>query len=233
MILFYTPDISDDFFTLNEEESRHCRTVLRLTQGDSIYLTDGKGTLYQAQIIDAQSRRVIVEVTQKTEEYGKRNYRVHMAVAPTKNIERFEWFLEKATEIGVDEITPLLCEHSERKQIRPDRLEKVITSAVKQSLKAYHPVINDLADFRKFVNQNLNGQRFLAHLEEENPILLKNACIPGEDVTILIGPEGDFSPSELVMAGNQNWKTVSLGSSRLRTETAAIAACHTVYFINL
>lgn len=232
MILFYSPGISDGINTLNEEESRHCRTVLRLTEGDMIHITNGSGTLYEARILDAKSKLVTVEMVSRTDEFGKRSYRLHMAVAPTKNIERFEWFLEKATEIGVDEITPILCEHSERKQIRIDRLEKVITSAVKQSLKAYHPNINELKEFRKFISEPATGQRFIAHLEESAPLLLKHACRPGEETTIIIGPEGDFSPSELEFARTSGWKTVSLGASRLRTETAAVSACSLVSFIN-
>jgi 16S rRNA (uracil1498-N3)-methyltransferase len=232
VILFFTPDISTGIYSLNEEESRHCRTVLRLRKGDIIHLTNGKGTLFESRILDAGSRQVTVEVINQHDECGKRNYRLHMAVAPTKNIDRFEWFLEKATEIGVDEITPLICEHSERRQLRIDRLEKVITSAVKQSLKAYHPVIHEMTAFGKFIAEKRNGRLFIAHLEENNPQLLKNLYCSDQDVTLLIGPEGDFSQPELDLAINSGYQCVSLGNSRLRTETAAVAACHTIFLLN-
>jgi 16S rRNA (uracil1498-N3)-methyltransferase len=232
MHLFYTPDISTGIYTLPEEESRHCQKVLRLHEGDKIHLTDGRGNLFEARIADAKSRQVLVEVTHKQEEHGKRRYRLHMAVAPTKNIDRFEWFLEKATEIGVDEITPLLCDHSERKAVRSDRLVKVITSAVKQSLKAYHPLLNDMMPFREFISKERPGQQFIGHLSENDPVPLQSIYRPGTDVTILIGPEGDFSEQEMSSALQGSYQCVSLGNSRLRTETAAVVACHTIYLLN-
>jgi 16S rRNA (uracil1498-N3)-methyltransferase len=231
--LFYTPDINDGLYSLSEDESRHCKMVLRLREGDIIHLTDGKGTLFEARIIDARSRQVAVETISRQDGYGRRKYSLHMAVAPTKNIDRFEWFLEKATEIGVDEITPLICEHSERRQLRTDRLEKVITAAVKQSLKAYHPVLNPLADYKKFITARREGQLFIAHLEESNPVLLQKVYHKGGDATILIGPEGDFSDKEIDSALKASYHRVSLGDSRLRTETAGIAACHTVAMLNV
>ena len=233
MNLFYTPDITSSYYSLNEEESRHCQKVLRLHEGEIIHLTDGRGTLFEARIIDSRSRQVSVEVTGKRENYGKRDYRLHLAVAPTKNIDRFEWFLEKATEIGVDEITPLVCEHSERRHLRIDRLEKVITSAVKQSLKAYHPVLQPMADFKKFISVKRKGRLFIAHLEESDPVLLQKVYKKSNDVTILIGPEGDFSESEMASAIAASYQCISLGSSRLRTETAAVVACHTIEMLNV
>jgi 16S rRNA (uracil1498-N3)-methyltransferase len=232
MNLFYTPDIASNYYSLNEEESRHCQKVLRLHEGDLIHLTDGKGTLYEACIIDARSRQVAVEVASRMENYGRRYYSLHLAVAPTKNIDRFEWFLEKATEIGVDEITPLICEHSERRQLRNDRLEKIITSAVKQSLKAYHPVLHPLADYNKFIGEKREGQLFIAHLVENDPILLHKVYHKAGPVTILIGPEGDFSDAEIAVAIKASYQCISLGNSRLRTETAAVVACHAVAMIN-
>lgn len=232
MNLFYTPDINSGIYSLNQEESRHCRTVLRLDEGDIVYLTDGKGTLYESRIIDSRSKLVTVEIIDRKYNYNRRNYRLHLAVAPTKNIDRFEWFIEKATEIGIDEITPLICDHSERRQLRTDRLLKVITSAVKQSLKAYHPVLNEIKDFRAFITEERMNQKFIAHLEVNNPVFLKEVCRIGTDVTILIGPEGDFSTDELSSALSAGYQCVSLGNSRLRTETAAIAACHTVFLVN-
>jgi 16S rRNA (uracil1498-N3)-methyltransferase len=233
MILFYTPDIIDEIFTLNEEESRHCQKVLRLREGDIINLTDGKGTLFEAKIIDANSRQVAVAVTSRQENYGKREFHLHLAVAPTKNIDRFEWFLEKATEIGIDEITPLICRYSERRQLRTDRLNKVITAAVKQSLKAFHPVLNPAADFDRFIAEKRKGQLFIAHLDDHEPVLLQHVCQKAMDATILIGPEGDFSHDEIASALQASFQCVSLGSSRLRTETAAVVACHTVAMLNV
>lgn len=233
MNLFYTPDISSNFYSLNEEESRHCQKVLRLHEGDLIQLTDGRGTIYQAQIVNSRGRQVAVEVISSQEKYGIRNYHLHLAVAPTKNIDRFEWFLEKATEIGVDEITPLICEHSERRQLRIDRLEKIITSAVKQSLKAYHPVLHPMADYKNFILQKREGQLFIAHLEESNPVLLQKLYLKGSDATIMIGPEGDFSDTEVASAIKATYQCVSLGNSRLRTETAAVVACHAVAMLNV
>lgn len=232
MILFYTPDIISNLYSLNEEESRHCRMVLRLREGDVIHLTDGKGTLFESRIIDIRSKRVMTEVIERQDNYGKRNFRLHMAVAPTKNTERFEWFLEKATEIGIDEITPLVCEHSERKNVRTDRLNKVITAALKQSLKAYHPRLNEPVPFKQFIQLPHTGTKFVAHLEENNPVLLQNEYKKGTDALILVGPEGDFSDKELEIAKIKGFHVVSLGTSRLRTETAAIVACHTVNLLN-
>ena len=232
MNLFYTPDIISGIYTFNEEESRHCKMALRLREGDLVHLTDGRGKLYEALIIDSRSKLVTVEVVSLLDNVGQRNYRLHMAVAPTKNIDRFEWFLEKATEIGIDEITPLICEHSERRQLRTDRLNKVITSAVKQSLKAYHPVLNEMMDFRKFITKHGEEQLFIAHLDESNPVHLKQVYLRGSDAIILIGPEGDFSNEEISSALHTGYQCVSLGNSRLRTETAAVAACHSLYLLN-
>ena len=232
MNLFYTPDIVDGLYSLNEEESRHCRMVLRLREGDLVHLTDGKGTLFEARIIDAHSRQVTVNVTGQQDNFGRRGYRLHLAVAPTKNIDRFEWFLEKATEIGIDEITPLICEHSERRQLRNDRLEKVITAAVKQSLKTYHPVLHELIDFKKFIAAKYEGQLFIAHLDEIDPLPLQKIYQKGSDVTILIGPEGDFSDLEMASARKAFYRCISLGNSRLRTETAAVVACHSIQLLN-
>lgn len=232
MHLFYTPDISGNIYTLSEEESRHCQKVLRLKPGDTIHLTDGLGTMYEAMLVDIAGRQVTAEVTGKREGYGQRPYRLHLAVAPTKNIDRFEWFLEKATEIGVDEITPLLCEHSERKAVRHDRLYKVITSALKQSLKAYHPVLHEMTSFKEFVITKHPGQLFIAHLQEKDPVLLQHVYAKEQDATILIGPEGDFSPDELERARTSGFKCISLGNSRLRTETAAVVACHAISLLN-
>jgi 16S rRNA (uracil1498-N3)-methyltransferase len=263
MNLFYTPDILGNIYSLNEEESWHCQKVLRLHQGDIVYLTDGKGSLFEARISDLTGRKVTVEVISRQDGFGRRDYYLHMAVAPTKNIDRYEWFLEKVTEIGVDEITPLICDHSERRQLRTDRLEKVITAAVKQSLKAYLPKLNEPILFSKFLAARSPGfptpqvpaseasllpsfpasqlpnflanpptvKKYIAFITPGAP-LLKQLYPKGAPAIILIGPEGDFSPAEVEAATTSGYQVISLGKSRLRTETAAIAACHTIELIN-
>lgn len=228
MHLFYTPDILDNHYTLNETESKHCVRVLRLSKNDPIILIDGKGGWYEASISDANPKKCKVEITNHIREYGKRNHYLHMAVAPTKNIDRFEWFLEKATEIGVDEITPILCEHSERKVIKHDRLQKVIISAMKQSLKAYLPKLNPLTPFSDLLNVPFNGKKFIAHCYDQDKRELKREVNQSTSNLILIGPEGDFSEGEVQQAMGQKFVPVSLGESRLRTETAGVVACHTV-----
>ncbi len=232
MQLFYTPDIKTNIYTLNEIESKHCIKVLRLNVNDHIQLIDGKGNFYEAKIIDSNPKKCIVEIIETTKDFGKRNHYLHIAIAPTKNIDRFEWFLEKATEIGIDEITPILCEHSERKTIKAERLEKIIVSAIKQSIKAYKPKLNDLMNYSDFIQQNFNGVKYIAHCEENKKVLLKNTYSKGQNVIILIGPEGDFSPKEIDKAINNNFTEISLGENRLRTETAGVVACHTINLLN-
>lgn len=235
MQLFYADDISakEEFYTLNEEESKHCVRVLRMGQGDRFEVTDGRGTLFTVEIADADSRRCRVKIVETTEEYEKRGYFLQMAVAPTKNVERYEWFVEKAAEIWVDVITPLLCERSERRHLKTDRLEKIAVSAIKQCLKAYLPKIDELTSFKEFVKRPFDGKKFIAHIEkDEKRVLLKDVLTGGERVLILIGPEGDFSPEEIRLAHENGFTGLSLGTSRLRTETAAVAAVHSVAFIN-
>ena len=233
MQLFYTPDIAGETYVLNEEESRHCVRVLRLGEGDELRLTDGRGTLYTARIVSASPKRCEVRVTERREEYGERPCRLCLAVAPTKNTDRFEWFLEKATEIGVDRIVPLICDRSERRVLKTDRCTKVVTSAVKQSLKAYHPVLEEPVPFREAVRKPFDGDKFIAHCAESaEKRLLRDLVIPGRDVWVLVGPEGDFSPEEIARAKENGFREVSLGTSRLRTETAGVAACHTVALLN-
>ena len=232
MNLFYTSKINDDFHTLNEEESRHCKKVLRLKIGDSINLTDGVGGLFEAEIIDDSSKQLKVRIIKTSSEFGKRNFKLHIAIAPTKNISRFEWFLEKATEIGIDEITPLISNYSERKVVKNERLNKVITSAIKQSIKAYHPILNSTTNFKEFIKKEQNCQKFIAHCEDDKKENLKDLYKFGSDVLILIGPEGDFSRDEIELAKKAGFIPISLGESRLRTETAGIVACHTVNLIN-
>lgn len=232
MHIFYTPDITGATYTLDEPESKHCVRVLRLETDDEITLVDGLGGFYRARITDPNPKRCLVKIVHSELNYGRRNFGVHVAIAPTKNIERIEWFLEKVTEIGISRITPLLCHHSERKEIKHDRLEKVMVSAMKQSLKAYLPQLDKLTRFSDFIRQPFDGQKFIAHCEEQHRELLKNAVSPAGNYLILIGPEGDFSPEEIRMALDAGFVPVSLGHSRLRTETAGVVACHTFNLLN-
>ncbi len=232
MNIFYTPDIVGSSYTLDETESKHCIRVLRFSKGDSLIMVDGKGNKYEARISDPNPKKCSVDILSKTSDFEKRNYFLHVAIAPTKNIDRFEWFVEKATEIGVDEITPLLCEHSERKQVNIERIDKVIVSAMKQSLKAYKPVLNNLTNFGAFCRMDNQGLKFVAHCEEGEKNHLFDLVKPNERVTILIGPEGDFSVAEIEAAVKLGFKEVSLGNSRLRTETAGVVACEVIGIIN-
>jgi 16S rRNA (uracil1498-N3)-methyltransferase len=225
MHLFYTPDIDNSVYTFGPDESKHAIRVLRLSNGDTIYLTNGKGSLFQARIIQADTKKCVVQVDNEYEHYNKRAYHLHIAIAPTKNMKRFEWFLEKVTEIGVDEITPLICDHSERRNLRNDRLNKVIEAAMKQSLKTYHPYLHPLTSFSDFVNEESDSIKSIAICDERDKKHLKNVCGERDNLRIIIGPEGDFSSEEVTMALKNGYEPVSLGSSRLRTETAGVVAC--------
>lgn len=232
MALFFAPQIAEAPF-LNEEESLHCVKVLRLSQGDTIQVIDGIGTLYDARIVVPSPKRVEVEILAAHPDFGSHPYELHMAVAPTKNIDRFEWFVEKAVEIGVDSITPLLCRYSERKVIKLERLEKIAISAAKQSLKGKVPVIHSLTSIDQFLSEAPEGQRFIAHCHEDGErLLLSKQIQPGSVCSVLIGPEGDFSEEEVAKAMKTGFIPVSLGNSRLRTETAAVVATHTVTVLN-
>lgn len=232
MHIFYTPDLSGLSYTLNEDESKHCVRVLRLSENDTLVLVDGRGGFYEARIQDAHPKRCKVEIVKSTADYGQRRFNIHIAIAPTKNIDRFEWFLEKATEMGVDEITPLLCSNSERKVIKEDRLEKIMVSAMKQSLKAYLPKLNPLTSFNDFIRLNADADKYIAHCEDQQKVHLKNLVKSNQNTIVLIGPEGDFSSEEIKRALQNNYQPVSLGDSRLRTETAGVAAVHIVNLAN-
>lgn len=231
MQIFYTPDILVDP-VLPEEESGHCIRVLRLSEGDEILLTDGNGYFYKAAIRRAHPKHCEVSILESWQQPPLWKFRLHIAVAPTKNMDRMEWFAEKATEIGIDVITCLNCRFSERKEIKPARLEKIMVSAMKQSQKARLPQLEGMTDFKKFVVQPFEGRKFIAHCEEGVKPLLKEAYHAGEDILVLIGPEGDFSTEEIDLAMKNGFLPISLGKSRLRTETAALAACHTIQLIN-
>ncbi|NDW13216.1 16S rRNA (uracil(1498)-N(3))-methyltransferase [Bacteroides sp. 214] len=226
MHLFYAPDI-EKTHELPEEEARHCLKVLRLTEGEVITITDGKGHFYQAAIATAGSKRCLVNILERTTQEPLWEGHLHIAMAPTKNMDRNEWFAEKATEIGIDELTFLETRFSERKVIKTDRIEKIVVSAMKQSLKARLPIINEMTPFDRFIGQPHNGQKFIAHCYPGEKALLKELLQPGEDTLILIGPEGDFSEEEVKKALEQGFKPISLGKARLRTETAALVACMT------
>lgn len=226
MQLFYAPEITLPIYTLDEEESKHCVKVLRMRPGDELHITDGRGSMHRCKVVDDNAKHCTVEVVETIHEYEKPDYRLVMAVAPTKNIDRFEWFLEKATEVGVSEFYPIECDHSERRQVKHERQLRVVTSAVKQSLKAYHPELHDLVDVRQVMAMPFEGQKFIAHCNAEmgERQYLGSLIKKGENVLILIGPEGDFSEEEITFAVQNGFKAVSLGRERLRTETAALAS---------
>lgn len=230
MELFFDPQFTGNG-QLCETESKHCINVLRHKLDDIITVTNGKGSFYKCKIIDAHPKRCQLELIAETKE-SQRSFRLHMAVAPTKSSDRFEWFLEKAVELGVDEITPLLCHHSERRKVRPERIEKVVVAAMKQSLKATLPKINELTPFNKFIGQANNYTSFIAHCYNSAKSPLKKSYQPGTDALLCIGPEGDFSEQEVSDAINAGFTAISLGESRLRTETAGVIACHTIHLLN-
>ncbi|MDR1552533.1 MAG: 16S rRNA (uracil(1498)-N(3))-methyltransferase [Prevotellaceae bacterium] len=232
MHVFYSPDITEMRYCMSETEARHCCSVLRLNVGDLIYLIDGRGNFYTAKIADLSVKRCMVDIVDVKNNYEKRNYNLHIAIAPTKSIDRFEWFLEKATEIGIDEITPIVCEHSERQILKLERLQKVIVAAAKQSIKAFLPKINEMTSFKKIVEQKFDGKKLIAHCYDGEKISLKNILKPHENVIIFIGPEGDFSKNEVRLALQNDFMEASLGNSRLRTETAAVHVCSAVCLIN-
>ncbi|WP_179020108.1 16S rRNA (uracil(1498)-N(3))-methyltransferase [Winogradskyella forsetii] len=233
MQLFYNPNISETTtsFNFDKDESRHIAKVLRKKAGDVLHITNGKGWLFTAEITLAEQKNCRVSITSKSFQ-PKRNFNLHLAVAPTKMNDRYEWFLEKATEMGIETITPIICDHSERKVVKTERFEKIIQSAMKQSLQCYLPNLNAPIAFKDFLNQDFEGQTFIAHCEETDKKSLKSELKSATDCTILIGPEGDFSVKEIEMALANNFIPVTLGETRLRTETAAIAACHSVAFNN-
>jgi len=233
MQLFYNSNINENTtqFSFEKEESRHIVKVLRKQVGDTLHITNGEGWLFLAKISIPNINKCTAEIVSKTLQ-PKRKYNLHLAVAPTKMNDRYEWFLEKATEIGINTITPIICDHSERKIIKPARFERIIQSAAKQSLSCYLPKLNEAMAFKSFIKQDFSGQLYIAHCEETNKKSLKNALAPNQDITILIGPEGDFSIKEIELALQNKFIPVTLGDTRLRTETAAIVACHSVAYTN-
>ncbi|MFN7115550.1 MAG: 16S rRNA (uracil(1498)-N(3))-methyltransferase [Saprospiraceae bacterium] len=233
MLLFYTTDIQHNLAVFHDEEAHHCTQVLRKRVGEVVNFVDGKGWFYEATLIEIAKKQCTLQIVKRWEDPNQPAFQTHIAIAPTKNIERFEWFLEKATEIGISTVTPLLCERSERKQIRLDRLEKIMLAAMKQSLKARLPILHDLMPFNNFIKtQPVDYQKFIAYVSKEPSQHLLNTYQRSNNVIILIGPEGDFSDKEIQQAFNNDYQGVSLGKNRLRTETAGVVACHIVQLKN-
>ncbi len=233
MTLFYIEEATNELQYLPNEESKHAVKVLRLQTGDLLSITNGKGDIFTARVGVPNQKKCEVHIFEQ-EHFEPNTHRIHMVVAPTKLNDRYEWMLEKMTEMGVDEITPIICQHSERKVLKRDRMERIIVSAVKQSWKAYKPVINEPVKFTDFINNHRFPQQFIAHCNGGcgSDAHLKTMANPHTEVAIMIGPEGDFSEKEVALATDNHWIKTGLGSSRLRTETAALAACFTLNLIN-
>ncbi len=234
MQLFYNQTLteSSEEVKFSREESKHIAKVLRKKEGDTLHITNGKGYLFTANISfsnPSQCHATIISFVKQE----PRSYTLHLAVAPTKMNDRYEWFLEKATEIGIDEITPIICDHSERKVIKAERFERILLSATKQSLQYFLPKLNPAISFSEFISQKNEDQLLIAHCEETQKRSLKDVVIPKTSTTILIGPEGDFSTKEIDLAIQSGYMPITLGETRLRTETAAMVAAHSVAFINL
>ena len=234
MQLFYNSDISIETtqITFDKIESKHIVRVLRKKENDILKITNGKGFLFDVKIIVPSDKKCVAEVIASEEKPKPWNYYLHIVIAPTKLNDRIEWFLEKATEIGIDEITPIICQNSERRVVKLERFEKIIQSAMKQSLKFTLPKLNAPIKLNDFLKQEFDGQVCIAHCEEQEKTLLQSVVKPSEKTTILIGPEGDFSTQEIEKCLTKNFTPISLGESRLRTETAALVALNTVSFIN-
>jgi 16S rRNA (uracil1498-N3)-methyltransferase len=230
--LFYQPAIQQGVHHLDPTESKHCTKVLRKKAGDKIHITDGKGFLYEALIIVADPSECRFEI-QETKPETERSFSIHIAISPTKHADRFEWFVEKAVELGVDRITVMNCEHTEYSHFKKDRLEKIAISAMKQSLRFTLPQIDGPIDFKIVVNEAEAASKFIAHVDVNNPEHLKNAAQAHSEYVVLVGPEGDFSRREIELAISRNFRKVSLGSNRLRTETAGLAACHILNLVNI
>jgi 16S rRNA (uracil1498-N3)-methyltransferase len=233
MNIFYAPAITSNTYTLDERESRHSVRVLRMKRGTPVELIDGKGNLFEGVITDPDPKKCTIRIDSVINNFERRDYRLHIAISPLKNPERFEWFVEKSVEIGIDEITPVICTNTEKPGIRTERIRNLIISAMKQSLKAQETKLNETISFNEFINHNYKGKLMIAHCRNnQDRIGIAEVCSKGDNAVILIGPEGDFSPEEILKALSKNFTQIHLGSSRLRTETAGVAACHSVYFIN-
>ena len=233
MQLFFNPTINEtiETFSFDKEESKHIIKVLRKKDTDILFVTNGLGFLFKTEITLASENKCTVKIL-SVEKVESSKFKLHLAVAPTKMNERYEWFLEKATEIGIHEITPIICDRSERKVINKERFEKIILTAMKQSNSLFLPKLNEAKSFKEFIKQPNDGMQLIAHCEETDKKSLKSLLQPNENITLLIGPEGDFSEKEIALALENKFIPVSLGNNRLRTETAAIVGCHSVAFVN-
>ncbi len=229
MQLFYASRVDGSTAYLDEDESRHCTKTLRKKTGDTICFIDGIGGMYEGRITTISKKECQLEILNTLPTSDHRDFKIHIAIAPTKNIARTEWFLEKTTEFGIDEITFIRCKHSERKNIRLDRLQKIVQGAAKQSLKSKFPILNDLTPFKDFIRATNTAEKLIAHCHSSGLPHLKQQVNAQDSFVILIGPEGDFSREEVDLALEHNFQEISLGNSRLRTETAGIAACHTIH----
>ncbi len=232
MNVFYLPDAMEGMVSLPEDESKHCVRVLRMREGDRFGVTDGKGALFDAELVEAHPKHAVARLANKRQGYDNRAFKLEIAIAPTKLNERTEWFLEKATEIGIDKVRLFASFHSERRAANVERFRKVMIAAMKQSIKSRLPEIDDIADFNTMVKQPFDGQKFIAWIDDDVTELLCDKYEKGENALVLIGPEGDFSPEEVQAAKDNGFTPVSLGDARLRTETAAIVVCHTINLIN-
>jgi len=231
MHLFYSTNISDNTISLDNEESKHLAKVLRLEMGDHVHVIDGKGTRYLCSILIAHQKATQLTILEK--EVVNETYGIEIAAAPTKNLNRWEWFLEKTTEIGVDAIHPIVSFHSERKVLKKERQERILLSAMKQSYKTKLPRLSELEKFKSFITTDFDGRKFICHCYDDLPKKsLNESYKKGEKALLLIGPEGDFSKQEVELAIEQGFEPIALGKSRLRTETAAIVACHTIHVLN-
>lgn len=231
MHLFIVKNIISDYHDFDKEESKHCK-VLRLKNGDTVYLTNGKGNMHKAEILDNNYLCTKVKIVETTREYNKRPFYLHIAIAPTKSPDRFEWFVEKATEIGIDEISPIICERSEKTHLKMERLEKIVESATKQSFSAYLPKLNPLRAFSDLMTEPDTSQKFIAYCNDAERGDLKTFCLPQKPALILIGPEGDFRENEIELAKKNHFVPINLGNSRLRTETAGVVACTIINLLN-
>ena len=226
MQLFFTANPESEI-VLSKEESKHATKVLRKKEGDILNFTDGKGGFYKAEITVADTKKCRLQIISSEQKPKQHNYHLHIAIAPTKNMDRYEWFLEKATEIGIDEITPIICDYSERKVLKTERCNRILLSAMKQSLKFHLPKLNETITLNDFLKQDFEGNKYIAHCEDGVKTELRKEE-KANKTTVLIGPEGDFSPAEIEIALQNQFKTISLGTSRLRTETAGLVAVHTI-----
>ncbi|OFX17312.1 MAG: 16S rRNA (uracil(1498)-N(3))-methyltransferase [Bacteroidetes bacterium GWA2_31_9] len=235
MQYFYSSNIINDLAILNEEESKHCIKVLRHKLNDKIHLIDGLGGLFLCKILDDNFNQCKLQII-KNEDVVQRNFKLHIAISPIKNVDRFEWFIEKATEIGIDEITPIVCNKTEKLKIKKERIQRILLSATKQSLNATIPKFNEMINFKDFINihkNNQNFEKFIAYCGTEITNNLKSLYSKNSNTVIIIGPEGDFTDNEVAYSFENGFNAVSLGINRLRTETAGVIACSTINILNI